>query len=275
MKRRIQMEEALKAAGAGDQLRIINGEIPPFQSRKCLWMMFKPSPVNHTAGPLMPRRVPQLWDWSLNSRLIKMAYFFLFAENLAQNEQKTSNQNSAPQTNIATERERVAGERVERADSPPPTPYGQQQIREPPPPPENKPWGYSGIDLMNTGAAFWQNYSGELRSSAPFILLSQKKLHSTLYLMFCIFFFSTLIPIAVKSTSSGWVLDFCLTYAWRALFPIDLLKKRRSGGDCHRFGRESESFVIFNGSGNKQSDNGASGPALGTQPWWCWELNGC
>lgn len=36
----------------------------------------------------------------------------------------------------------------------------------PPPPPPNvdiKPWNYPGIDLMASGA-FWQNYSGELKS---------------------------------------------------------------------------------------------------------------
>jgi hypothetical protein len=96
--------------------------------------------------------------------------FRLIAESLAQNELKMNNQkvttSSNPNQNIPTDRERVV-ERVERmererVDSPPP-PYGQQTVREPPPPPENKPWGYSGIDLMNTGAAFWQNYSGELQ----------------------------------------------------------------------------------------------------------------
>ncbi|XP_068906810.1 dachshund homolog 2 isoform X3 [Tenebrio molitor] len=90
-------------------------------------------------------------------------------ESLAQNELKMNNQkvttSSNPNQNIPTDRERVV-ERVERmererVDSPPP-PYGQQTVREPPPPPENKPWGYSGIDLMNTGAAFWQNYSESL-----------------------------------------------------------------------------------------------------------------
>ncbi|XP_063914286.1 dachshund homolog 2 isoform X2 [Zophobas morio] len=90
-------------------------------------------------------------------------------ESLAQNDQKVNNQkvttSSTPTQNIPTERERVS-ERVERmererVESPPPA-YGQQTVREPPPPPENKPWGYSGIDLMNTGAAFWQNYSESL-----------------------------------------------------------------------------------------------------------------
>lgn len=75
--------------------------------------------------------------------------------------------------NIGGGVERVVPERVDRMDiradrvdnsSPPPPPpasaYGGQQppIREPPP--DTKPWGYSGLDLMNTGAAFWQNYSG-------------------------------------------------------------------------------------------------------------------
>lgn len=39
-----------------------------------------------------------------------------------------------------------------------------RDMREPPPPPtsqDNKPWGYAGMDLMNTGTAFWQNYSGK------------------------------------------------------------------------------------------------------------------
>lgn len=39
-----------------------------------------------------------------------------------------------------------------------------RDIREPPPIPtsqDNKPWGYAGMDLMNTSNAFWQNYSGK------------------------------------------------------------------------------------------------------------------
>ncbi|CAB0002234.1 unnamed protein product [Nesidiocoris tenuis] len=31
----------------------------------------------------------------------------------------------------------------------------------PPPPPQDKPWNYSSLDLINSGAAFWQNYSGK------------------------------------------------------------------------------------------------------------------
>ncbi|XP_015834661.1 dachshund homolog 1 isoform X2 [Tribolium castaneum] len=91
-------------------------------------------------------------------------------EKVAPSEQKLSNPkvttSSTPNQSISSERERVS-ERVERmererVESPPPA-YGQQTVREPPPPPpENKPWGYSGIDLMNTGAAFWQNYSESL-----------------------------------------------------------------------------------------------------------------
>lgn len=43
-----------------------------------------------------------------------------------------------------------------------------QGLREAPPPQppitqsETKTWGYPGIEMMNTGAAFWQNYSGTI-----------------------------------------------------------------------------------------------------------------
>ncbi|CAH1403263.1 unnamed protein product [Nezara viridula] len=38
---------------------------------------------------------------------------------------------------------------------------GGQPRDPPPPPPQDKPWNYSSIDLINSGAqAFWQNYSG-------------------------------------------------------------------------------------------------------------------
>ncbi|XP_066902651.1 dachshund homolog 2 isoform X3 [Halyomorpha halys] len=40
---------------------------------------------------------------------------------------------------------------------------GSQNRDPPPPPPQDKPWNYSSIDLINSGAqAFWQNYSESL-----------------------------------------------------------------------------------------------------------------
>ncbi|GJQ77419.1 hypothetical protein Trydic_g20817 [Trypoxylus dichotomus] len=110
VKRRVQLEDALKAAGGAEQVRIIN-------------------------------------------------------ENLSISEQRQNNQknnNSTPPTaqNLPTERiERPDRSERERVDSPPGS-YSQG-VREQPPP-DTKPWGYSGIDLINTGAAFWQNYSESL-----------------------------------------------------------------------------------------------------------------
>lgn len=54
--------------------------------------------------------------------------------------------------------------RIKQEREEPPTGYVQpmvRDIREAPPSQENKPWGYSGLELMNSGAAFWQNYSGK------------------------------------------------------------------------------------------------------------------
>ncbi|KDR18724.1 hypothetical protein L798_07406 [Zootermopsis nevadensis] len=38
--------------------------------------------------------------------------------------------------------------------------YPRQQPAHVPEPPSEKQWNYSSLDLMGSGAAFWQNYSG-------------------------------------------------------------------------------------------------------------------
>lgn len=93
-------------------------------------------------------------------------------ENFTHNEHKSNihktTTTSSTSQNVPSSREKVerleCEERMkrEKVDSPSET-YGQQPVRELPPPPENKPWGYSGIDLMNSEGAFWQNYSGEFQ----------------------------------------------------------------------------------------------------------------
>lgn len=40
------------------------------------------------------------------------------------------------------------------------SPYPRQPPAHAPEPPSDKQWNYSGLDLMGSGAAFWQNYSG-------------------------------------------------------------------------------------------------------------------
>lgn len=92
---------------------------------------------------------------------------FPFLEKLAQQSEqqrpnnKAMNNNTTSSQSSTGERERTECPehlKKERIESPP-NAFGQN-VRETPPQ-DVKPWGYSGIDLMNTGAAFWQNYSGE------------------------------------------------------------------------------------------------------------------
>lgn len=97
------------------------------------------------------------------------------SENFAQAEQKanslkpsstnnntTHSQGGIPISQDRQERSNTDQIKKERIESPPAN-YSQsvreqvQSVHQ-----ETKPWGYSGLDLMNTGAAFWQNYSGEL-----------------------------------------------------------------------------------------------------------------
>ncbi|XP_022906266.1 dachshund homolog 2 isoform X2 [Onthophagus taurus] len=93
----------------------------------------------------------------------------LINENFAQNEQQRqnnqkNNNNSPSVQSSLTEQQRPERperpERQERVETPP-TNYSQsmreQQLSQ-----DTKPWGYSGIDLINSGAAFWQNYSETL-----------------------------------------------------------------------------------------------------------------
>ncbi|CAH0560140.1 unnamed protein product [Brassicogethes aeneus] len=63
--------------------------------------------------------------------------------------------------------ERLEREREENATTSMPSgvhgyPQGLRDSMPNPAKEEMKPWPYSGMDLMNTGAAFWQNYSDSL-----------------------------------------------------------------------------------------------------------------
>ncbi|KAK9731838.1 hypothetical protein QE152_g13329 [Popillia japonica] len=110
VKRRVQLEDALKTAGGDEQIRIINENL------------------------------------SINEQ--------------RQNTQKNNSGSSPSAQSLPVERvDRTERSEREKVDSPPRS-YSQS-VREQPPP-DIKPWGYSGIDLINTGAAFWQNYSESL-----------------------------------------------------------------------------------------------------------------
>ncbi|KAK9870161.1 hypothetical protein WA026_006251 [Henosepilachna vigintioctopunctata] len=124
-KRRSQLEDALKNAGASEDLRRINDNFCTSENKSNI----------HYKVPL--------------------------PSSSSQNQRSTPN---------SLEKEQLPHDRQERPkqeaiDTTPPISY-PQPIREPPPPPpqqmESKPWCYSGIDLMNNGAAFWQSYSDSL-----------------------------------------------------------------------------------------------------------------
>lgn len=103
-------------------------------------------------------------------QLLGYANFNSFAEHYNHTESKSTNnkassssssQNPRSTPNVP-EREQIPQERMKQEPiDTPPISY-PQPIREPPPtqPIDTKPWCYSGIDLINNGAAFWQSYSG-------------------------------------------------------------------------------------------------------------------
>ncbi|XP_031341045.1 dachshund homolog 2-like [Photinus pyralis] len=123
IKRRAQLEDALKAAGAGDQIRIINEKLAQQNEQQ------------RTSGGVGNRTTAS-------------------STNHAVTNERGGDRTEQQQHASAAEKERVES----------PASAYNQNVREPPPPPppDVKPWGYAGIDLMNTGAAFWQNYSESL-----------------------------------------------------------------------------------------------------------------
>ncbi|KAG5893889.1 hypothetical protein JTB14_001074 [Gonioctena quinquepunctata] len=135
-KRRAQLEEALRAVGASDQVTAINkklsqtGQKPPTPSI---------APATSSSTSIISQLQPNMNPTSDRDRLLE------------------------PPRPV----ERIKQEREDTQSG-----YGQptRDIREPPPPSpqDNKPWGYSGMEMMNTGAAFWQNYSGEFHNFAQF-----------------------------------------------------------------------------------------------------------
>ncbi|KAL3267578.1 hypothetical protein HHI36_011696 [Cryptolaemus montrouzieri] len=121
-KRRTQLEDALKNAGASEELRRINENYSYVDNK---------SNVQKTSSP----------------------------SSSSQNQRSTPN----PPERTQTPQERPERMKQEPMNTPPLS-Y-PQPMRDPPPPPhqmDTKPWCYSGIDLMNNGAAFWQSYSDSL-----------------------------------------------------------------------------------------------------------------
>lgn len=90
-------------------------------------------------------------------------------------------ENTANTTAAAAAAEERARERVsqtkERPESPYPRPADRDRDRERErererdrDAPIEKQWNYSSLDIMGSGAAFWQNYSGEFSSFYSFSL---------------------------------------------------------------------------------------------------------
>ncbi|XP_017768103.1 PREDICTED: putative uncharacterized protein DDB_G0274435, partial [Nicrophorus vespilloides] len=117
VKRRLQMEEALRAAGAGEQIRIINENFAADNEQK----LNNQKNNNNSVPNQIQDRIERPQDNRDCSSPTN------YPQNLHQSQQQQQREQQ------------------------------QQQVTS-----ETKPWGYSGIDLINSGAAFWQNYSESL-----------------------------------------------------------------------------------------------------------------
>ncbi|XP_056638967.1 dachshund homolog 2 [Diorhabda sublineata] len=130
-KRRAQLEEALRAAGSAEQLNLINEKLDQSEQKPSCSSL----PVSSSTSNI-PNQAPLT---------------------APQHSDRPDHLSDRPVERIKQE-----------GDDPSNVAYGHQNskdIRDQPTTPlsqENKPWAYSGIELMNNGAAFWQNYSDSL-----------------------------------------------------------------------------------------------------------------
>ncbi|XP_048524066.1 dachshund homolog 2 isoform X2 [Dendroctonus ponderosae] len=163
MNRRAQLEEALRSAGASDQIDAINDSLT---SRVFFnWLMpLESSRDREKIAQIQLQQQQQLQQHNQPEPKAQQP------KAPTPNQMVPMHQSplAPPSHNImrppSTER---IPERVDRIkqEIEEPSPQYVRELREPPPPPlpqENKVWGYSGLDLINSGATFWQNYSETL-----------------------------------------------------------------------------------------------------------------
>ncbi|KAH1028011.1 hypothetical protein HUJ05_001419 [Dendroctonus ponderosae] len=141
MNRRAQLEEALRSAGASDQIDAINEKIAQIQLQQQQQLQQHNQPEPKAQQPKAP--TPNQMVPMHQSPLAPPSHNIM----------------RPPSTERIPERVDRIKQEIEE-----PSPQYVRELREPPPPPlpqENKVWGYSGLDLINSGATFWQNYSGK------------------------------------------------------------------------------------------------------------------
>nr|CAI5858911.1 unnamed protein product [Callosobruchus analis] len=150
-KRRAQLEDALRGAGASGQITLINEKISQDQQQQLQkeqqqqhqqqqqqqqQQHHMSTPQHHQAPRHSPQPPPSMER--LEMRPIK---------------QEREDPSPAPQHPSPSPSAAQGGYGQGRPEAPPPSM---------PPVSEAKPWGYAGMEMINTGAAaFWQNYSGK------------------------------------------------------------------------------------------------------------------
>ncbi|XP_076273608.1 dachshund family transcription factor isoform X2 [Rhynchophorus ferrugineus] len=122
-KRRMQLEEALRSAGAAEQIAVINDNIAqlqqPMQQQGQMPPQQPPTPhTPQTPSMILPPPTPERLSDRIKQEVEEMPQQYVTPREMAR--------------------------------------------EQPPPAMENKGWGYSGMDIMSSGAAFWQNYSDSL-----------------------------------------------------------------------------------------------------------------
>ncbi|BES87501.1 SKI/SNO/DAC family [Nesidiocoris tenuis] len=150
MKRRAQLEEALKAAGAPPEaLRLLTESVAQTGTRAA-------------SAERSASREPAAGGASSGGGSADSGRSISASERST----STTGGGGTPSTGTGS-----ANDRSESGEQTAPTNYtttpgggggSRPESGLPPPPPQDKPWNYSSLDLINSGAAFWQNYSETL-----------------------------------------------------------------------------------------------------------------
>ncbi|XP_050308044.1 dachshund homolog 2 isoform X2 [Anthonomus grandis grandis] len=149
--RRAQLEEVLRTSGESEKIKMINDKVAQLQQHR---QQADPQPSHNT------------YPHSVQSQSLQQPKSAT-PNQILESPMRPTSQTMHPSTPEISERVDRIKQEVEETPQQYITPRDMRdQMREQPPPPlvpqENKLWGYSGLDLINNGAAFWQNYSESL-----------------------------------------------------------------------------------------------------------------
>ncbi|XP_025830052.1 dachshund homolog 1 isoform X2 [Agrilus planipennis] len=172
IKRKVQLEEALKAAGGSEQLRIINESFHQNETQQQHQQQKLPGIHKSAASSSSSTTNAHMRDVAAERERLEQH------QSLQQQQQRSSESSSVGSVDHREPMDSPQHQQQQQQQQQVAPHSFMQPPREAPPPPppsDTKPWSFTGLDLINSGAAFWQNYSAFVADSLAQELEMERK----------------------------------------------------------------------------------------------------